>query len=178
VEGLIFVSDGPLSLEKISSVFDGLKPKEEILEAVNELARDYEESDRAFVLAEVGGGWQFRTRPELAQYALKLKKKSPAKLSKAAMDTLAVIAYLQPILRAEVEKIRGVEAGGVIRSLLEKDLIRLHSRRDDLPGRPMLYGTTDRFLETFGLSAISDLPSIEDMSKIGPPEGKQSRKLF
>ncbi|MDR3037763.1 MAG: SMC-Scp complex subunit ScpB [Candidatus Adiutrix sp.] len=169
IEGLLFVADEPLSLERLAQAFEEDIPPERLARVVDELINEYEELGRAFVLKPVAGGFQFRTRPELSPYALRLKKKSPARLSRAALETLAIVAYRQPVLRVEVEKIRGVEAGGLIKTLLEKELIRVVGRRD-LPGRPMLYGTTRKFLETFDLPGLEALPSIEEMDSLGPAE--------
>ncbi len=166
VEGLLFVADEPLSLEKLAQAFEEDISLDRLSRVVDDLINEYEELDRAFVLKPVAGGFQFRTRPEISSYALRLKKKSPARLSKAALETLAIIAYRQPVLRAEVEKIRGVDAGGMIKMLLEKELIRVAGRKD-LPGRPMAYGTTKKFLETFDLPGLEALPSMEEMESLG-----------
>ena len=164
IEGLLFVSDTPLSPEKISRVSEGV-PISQIRKTLDELVVEYEDLNRAFVLKSVAGGYQFRTRPELSPHILLLKKKAPSRISKAALETLAIIAYRQPALRIEMERIRGVDVGGTIRTLLEKDLIRIVGRKD-LPGRPMLYGTTNKFLEMFGLPDLDALPSIEEMESL------------
>jgi segregation and condensation protein B len=169
VEGLLFVAEEPLSLERLTQAFEDPPPPGRLEQVLNELMDEYEEPDRAFILRPVAGGFQFRTRPELAPHILRLKKKSPARLSKAALETLAAIAYRQPILKAEVEKVRKVEAGGLIRTLLEKELIRVVGRRE-LPGRPLLYGTTRKFLETFDLPSLEALPSIEEIESLGQAE--------
>jgi len=167
IEGLLFVADEPLSLEKLAQAFEEDIPLERLSRLVDELINEYEEMGRAFVLRPVAGGFQFRTRPELSSYALRLmNKKSPARLSRAALETLAIIAYRQPVLRAEVDKIRGVDAGGMIKTLLEKELVRVVGRKD-LPGRPIAYGTTKKFLETFDLPSLESLPSIEEMESLG-----------
>lgn len=172
IEGLLFVSDEPLTYQKVLTVTEGAT-KERVLKALDELEAEYSELNRAFLIKNVAGGYQFRSRPELSSYILALKKKAPARLSRAALETLSVIAYRQPVLRAEIEKIRGVDVGGTIRTLLEKDLVRLVGRKD-LPGRPMLYGTTKKFLETFGLPDLDALPTLEEMESMGmdTDEGK------
>ncbi|MDR1085109.1 MAG: SMC-Scp complex subunit ScpB [Deltaproteobacteria bacterium] len=175
VEGLLFVADGPLSLEKLAEAAADNISTESIEQEVESLINEYDDLNRAFSLSLVAGGYQFRTKPGLAPYVLRLKKKTAHTLSRSATETLAVIAYRQPILRAEVEKIRGVDSGGVIRTLLEKDLIKITRRDDNLPGRPMLYGTTDRFLETYGLSDLKALPTVEEIEKLEP---KDTRTLF
>lgn len=165
VEGLIFVSDDPLAPKRILDLVDG-STMERVMKALDELQAEYEEMDRAFVLANVAGGYQFRSRPELSSYILALRKKAPSRISRQALETLAVIAYRQPVLRAEIERIRGVDVGGTIKSLLEKELIHIVGRKD-LPGRPMLYGSTKKFLETFGLPNLDALPTLEEMDSLG-----------
>ncbi|MDR1109465.1 MAG: SMC-Scp complex subunit ScpB [Deltaproteobacteria bacterium] len=169
VEGLLFVSDQALSLEKLAEIIEDGSGPEGVGRAIEELNAEYALADRAFSIREVAEGFQLRTRPDLAPYALRLKRNTPAKLSKAALETLAVIAYRQPVLRAEIEKIRGVDAGGIIKTLLDKELIRISSRRESLPGRPMLYSTTHKFLETFELSDLASLPTIDELDNITPP---------
>ena len=159
------MADEPLSLERLAQAFEGEIPLDRLARQVDELVNEYEEMNRAFVLKPVAGGFQFRTRPELSSYALRLKKKSPARLSRAALETLAIIAYRQPVLRVEIEKIRGVDAGGMIRALLEKELIRVVGRKD-LPGRPIVYGTTKKFLETFDLPSLESLPTMEEIESL------------
>jgi segregation and condensation protein B len=179
LEALLFVAEGPMNAEKLLPAFEGEFKKEEVEWALKELREEYETLDRAFVIKEVAGGYQFRTKPDFSLYAVRLKKKSPNRLSRAALETLAVIAYRQPILRAEIEKLRGVDAGGVLKTLLEKDLIRIASRQDNLPGRPMLYATTNRFLETFDLPSLSALPTVEEMEKLAPDlYAETQNKLF
>jgi segregation and condensation protein B len=169
VEGLLFVAAEPLPLERLAQALEEPPPPGRLERVLDELMNEYEELGRAFVLSPVAGGFQFRTRPDLSPHILRLLKKSPARLSRAALETLAVIAYRQPVLKAEVEKIRGVEAGGLIRALMEKELIRAVGRRD-LPGRPLLYGTTRKFLETFDLPGLEALPSIEEIESLGRSE--------
>ncbi|MDR1921775.1 MAG: SMC-Scp complex subunit ScpB [Candidatus Adiutrix sp.] len=165
IEGLLFVADGPMPLERLAQAFEEEIPQSRLARIVDELINEYEEMNRAFLLKPVAGGFQFRTRPEVSSYALRLKKKSPARLSRAALETLAIIAYRQPVLRVEVERIRGVDAGGMIKTLLEKELVRVVGRKN-LPGRPIAYGTTKKFLETFDLPSLEALPSIEEMESL------------
>jgi segregation and condensation protein B len=170
IEGLLFVSDSPLTLAKLAAMIEDTKTSPQaILDTINELNKEYQENSRAFIIREVADGYQLRTIVDLAPYAIRLKRNTPAKLSRAALETLAVIAYRQPVLRAEIEQIRGVEAGGTLRMLLDKDLVRISSRRDKLPGRPMLYSTTEKFLETFELKNLASLPTIDEIKKICPP---------
>lgn len=168
IEGLLFVSETPLDVAKIVAVAEGVSA-ERVQKVMDELEAEYDELGRAFVLRRVAGGYQFRTRPELSSYILRLKKKSPTRLSRAALETLAVIAYRQPVLRAEIEQIRGVDVGGILKTLMEKGLIRGVGRKD-LPGRPIVYGTTKKFLETFDLPSLEALPSLEEIESLGPDD--------
>ncbi len=175
IESLLFVTDGALSIKRLKSVLGDDITVQEIKEAVRGLMVDYEADKRGFMLHEVAGGYQFRTRPEYKEWIVKLKQLSPARLSRAALETLAVIAYKQPVLRTDVEHLRGVDSSGIFRTLLEKDLIRMLGRKD-LPGRPILYGTTRRFLEVFGLRELGCLPSLDEMEQleISWPSGSKS----
>ncbi len=173
IEGLLFVADEPLSPARLAQAFEGEISPERLARHLDELMNEYEGLGRAFILKPVAGGFQFRTRPELSSYILRLKKKSPARLSRAALETLAIVAYRQPVLRVEVEKIRGVDAGGMLKTLLEKELIRVVGRRD-LPGRPIAYGTTKKFLETFDLPNLEALPTIEEIESLA----ESDRRLF
>ncbi len=164
VEALLFASDKPLNAKDIQ----GILPDSDInsiKSALRTLKYEYEAMGRSFQLLEVAGGYQFRSRAIYGPYILRMYQKSPARLSKAALETLAIIAYRQPIIRQEIEKIRGVDSGGIIRSLLEKDLIRIMGRKK-VPGRPILYGTTKRFLEVFNLRHIDDLPRLKEIKSL------------
>lgn len=164
IESLLFVSEVPLSLAKIKSVL-AMYTHAEITEALNELRQEYSGEGHGFFLAEVAQGYQFRSKPEYGQWIRELKKITPTRLSQAALETLAIIAYKQPILRSEVESIRGVDVGGILRLLLEKRLIKILGRKN-VPGRPIIYGTTQRFLEFFSLKDISSLPTLEDVGEL------------
>jgi segregation and condensation protein B len=157
LECLLFVANEPLSSGQIADLI-GVQEK-----TVDELLRELEHGyrGRGFELLEIGGGWQFCTRPELAGYVEKLYRPKAALLSKAALETLAIIAYKQPITRAEVEEIRGVKIEGVLSTLLEKNLVQDMGRKIG-PGRPILYGTTGEFLRYFGLRSMEDLPPLAE----------------
>ncbi len=170
LEALIFVSEGPLSLAQMGQVLE-TEDKEAVRAALEELVAEYQGLERAFTLVEVAGGYTFRTRPELAFWLRRLKREQVTRLSRAALETLAIVAYKQPVLKAEIESLRGVEVGGVLRMLMEKDLVRVVGRKD-LPGRPLVYGTSKRFLEVFDLKDLNDLPTLEEMEALaGEPEG-------
>ncbi|MFZ5587610.1 MAG: SMC-Scp complex subunit ScpB [Thermodesulfobacteriota bacterium] len=164
VEALIFVSEAPLPLAQLCAVLE-TEDKEAVAAALAELVREYQEMDRAFIIVEVAGGYGFRTRPELAFWLRKLKRDQVTRLSRASLETLAVIAYKQPVMKAEIERLRGVEVSGVLRMLMEKDLVKVVGRKD-LPGRPLIYGTTKRFLEVFDLKDLKDLPTLEEMQAL------------
>jgi len=163
LEALIFVADKPLTNNEIKEVLEGIT-ESEIDDLINTLNTEYADTGRSFRIAAIAGGYQMATEPEFGPWLKKLyKAQLKEKLSMPALETLAIIAYKQPATRAEIEAIRGVNADGVTRNLLEKGLIRISGRKD-APGRPLLYSTTPEFLEHFGLGAISDLPEAPQIS--------------
>jgi segregation and condensation protein B len=181
VEVLIFSSDRPLSLKQMKDIINEEKAEtgltadiRNIEKAVNELEEKYSGSEYSFSLVRVAGAYRFATRRNYATWLAKLnKEKLKRKLSQSALETLAIIAYRQPITKSEIEAVRGVNVDYIIGALLEKDLITIRGRAE-VVGRPMLYGTTDTLLEYFGINSIEDLPplkAIEDIIKAGPPEG-------
>ncbi|MDD5154216.1 MAG: SMC-Scp complex subunit ScpB [Thermodesulfobacteriota bacterium] len=174
LEALIFVSETPLRRDKIIDVLPEYK-KEEIEATLIQLKDEYDAEGRSFALYEVAEGFQFRTRPEYRDWIARLKKSAPARLSREAMETLAIIAYKQPLLRSEIERIRGVDVSGVLKSLLEKKLIRIVGRNKELAGKPLIYGTTQRFLEVFDLRDLSSLPNLKEIKALTPDtvEGKE-----
>jgi segregation and condensation protein B len=164
LEALLFSTTHPLTAGRLAELLD-LDSTKPIRAAIKNLNRKYEESGRSFRVEQVAGGYQLLTLPEYGDYLAALhQKEGDAKLTKAALETLAIIAYKQPILRADIEAIRGVAAGETIRSLMEKHLVKIAGRAEE-PGRPILYGTTKRFLELFGLNSLKDLPQGEGMLK-------------
>jgi len=165
VESLLFASDTPLTIDKIASIME-IHDRKAAHDALTSLAEEYESQKRGFFLSEVAGGYQLRTRPEYREWVRRMKQSRPARLSRAAMETLAIVAYKQPILRSDVEHLRGVDSGGTLRTLLERGLIRVLGRKP-LPGRPMVYGTTKRFLEIFDLKGLNGLPTLKDLKELG-----------
>ena len=165
LESLLFVAEEPLSVQQLKSILE-IGESDDIRIALEELIVEYDQRGGGFELRQIAGGYQFRTRAEYSEWVKKLLKPSPARLSRAALETLAIIAYKQPIIRADVEHIRGVDCGGVLRMLLEKKLIRVMGRKD-IPGRPMIYGTTRQFLEVFNLKDLRDLPSPKEIEALG-----------
>jgi len=149
---------------------------EEIKAALTALKEEFENRSGGFMLHEVAGGFQFRTRPESKPYIQRLFQPSPARLSKAALETLAIIAYRQPVMRSEIEHIRGVNSGNTIRLLLDRKLIRILGRRE-IPGRPMVYATTQKFLETFDLKDLKDLPTPREIDDLQTPAKPNEQAL-
>jgi segregation and condensation protein B len=164
VESIIFVSDAPLTLDRICSVLEEFE-RDEIREAIAAVTAEYRESGRGVELTLVAGGYQFRSRPELADYIRRLKRVKPARFSPSSMETLAIIAYRQPVTRAEIEYLRGVDSGGVLKSLLDKKLIRIIGKKD-IPGKPLIYGTTKEFMETFSLKDLASLPTLREIEEL------------
>jgi segregation and condensation protein B len=164
LEALLFSTHHPLTAGKLAELLDigATKP---IRAAIKDLNEQYESSGRSFRVEQVAGGYQLLTLPEYGDTLKKFHQREiDAKLTKAALETLAIIAYKQPILRVDVEAIRGVACGETIRSLMEKHLVKISGRAEE-PGRPILYGTTKRFLELFGLNSLKDLPQSEGLTK-------------
>ncbi len=164
IEALVFVSDTPVTVTVIGRILEGVSHKE-ISSVLDELVREYQERGGGVFLQEIAGGYQFRTGENLAPWILKLKGQKPMELTPAAMETLAVIAYRQPVVKSDIEKVRGVDVSGILRGLLEKNLVRIMGRKN-VPGRPIIYGTTGKFLETFGLKALSDLPTHREFKEL------------
>jgi segregation and condensation protein B len=163
IEALLFSSDKPLTVKEIKDCVPDAE-RSEIKSSLKVLQHDYDSLDRSFLLKEVAGGYQFRSRPEYGSYILRMYQKTPNRLSKAAIETLAIIAYKQPIIRQQVERLRGVDVGGILRTLMEKGLIKIMGRKE-LPGRPLIYGTTKRFLEVFDLKDLSSLPKLKEIKE-------------
>ena len=160
LEALLLSTHHPLTAGRIGEVM-GLGMTKPVRQAIKELNRRYEETGRSFRIEQVAGGYQILTLPHYGEHLKKLhQKEADAKLTKAALETLAIIAYKQPVLRADVEAVRGCACGETIRSLMEKHLVKIAGRAEE-PGRPILYGTTKRFLELFGLNSTKDLPQPE-----------------
>jgi segregation and condensation protein B len=161
VEALLFAAGEPLSVKDLA---DRLPANADILAAIDGLKEAY--AGRGVELVEVAGRWRFQTAEDLA-FLMTLEREEPRKLSKAAQETLAIVAYHQPVTRAEIEAIRGVQASrGTLDALLELDLVKMRGRRRT-PGRPVTFGTTDAFLEHYGLASLGDLPGAGEMRQLG-----------
>ena len=164
VEALIFASPEPVTLKALAKLLD-TEPKEQIVAAIEELRQDYQRPG-GLQMVEVAGGYQIVTRPELHEWVRRLfHERTTQKLSVASLETLAVIAYKQPVTAPEIAEIRGVNTAGVLGTLIERRLVKIVGRKQ-VVGRPFLYGTTREFLERFGLNDLSDLPKVEDMSEL------------
>jgi segregation and condensation protein B len=170
IEAVIFAADGPVSLDQIVQLIETLD-RDAILQAISGLQQDYVVSERSFQLVEIANGFQLRTRDEYAPWIKKFyTTEISSRLSVSALEALAVVAYKQPATRAEVEEVRGVSSDSVIRTLMEKNLIRVLGRKQ-APGKPMIYGTTTEFLMHFGLRDLSELPSVEEIENmLGTPK--------
>lgn len=165
LEALLFATTAPLSVARLSELTSGVD-EAEIIGALNGLRETYANSQRGLMVNEVSGGYQLATKPDFADWILALlkhRRKNP--LSPALIETLSIIAYKQPLVKAEIEAIRGVDSGGVLRSLLDAGLVEVVGYKEAL-GRPSLYGTTEIFLKTFGLKNLEDLPSLSQMKEL------------
>jgi len=170
VESLLFVAENPLSIDQLQATVPEVST-DEIRQALQDLKDSYTARNGGFVIHEVAGGYQFRTRPEFKEWIRRLLQPKPPKLSKPAMETLAIIAYRQPILRSEIEHVRGVDSANSLRILLERKLIRVLGRRE-IPGRPLVYATTTKFLETFDLRDLKDLPTLKEIADLENASGR------
>src|SRR5262249_42764759 len=163
VQSLLFVADKPLSVQQLQECTGIDRPA--LQQALAELAEAGREGAGGIVLAEVAGGWQLRTDPSSAEYVRRLLRVKPQRLTRAAVETLAIIAYRQPVTRPEIEDVRGVDSGAVVKALLERKLIKILGRKEEV-GRPILYGTTREFLEFFGLRELASLPTLREFQEL------------
>ncbi len=186
IEALIFSSDDPLPGNEIIKAIKGIDGEDvqitpgDVDNSIEELNKKYEEENRAVHILKIAGGYVFATRPEFAKYVGFLSsEKSKRRLSQAALETLSIIAYKQPITKPELETIRGVNSDYILNTLLEKNLINITGRAETI-GRPLLYGTTEEFLKYFGLNKISDLPKPREIEEIMKDEDflEQKRKIM
>lgn len=169
LEALLFVSSEPLPVARLASVI-GNVAKADVEQALKQLQEQLDQEGRGIQLVKVAGGYRLVTKADYAPWLKRLDKaKAAQKLSRSALESLAIIAYKQPLVRSEVEEIRGVETSGVLRTLLERKLIRIVGRKE-VPGRPIMYGTTKFFLEHFGLQDLSQLPPLREFKELGEAE--------
>ncbi|MCK4852359.1 MAG: SMC-Scp complex subunit ScpB [Candidatus Omnitrophica bacterium] len=163
IEALLVVSEAGLSRGEIRAAIGDIEPRE-VDEGIRLLKEEYSRDERAFNIAEIAGKCRIVTKPEYMPWISNLYRPGTDRLSGPSLETLAIIAYKQPATRAEIESIRGVNVGGALKTLLEKELVRVRGRKDAV-GRPLIYGTTEKFLELFGLNSLADLPLLRDFSE-------------
>jgi segregation and condensation protein B len=161
IEALVFAADKPLRPREVARLASA--PVAQVRELLAELAGSY--AERGIMLAEIAGGWAFRTQPQYAPFVRELSSERPARLTRAQIETLAIVAYRQPVTRPEIDEIRGVDSGATLKLLLERELLRILGKKEE-PGRPMLYGTATKFLEFFNLKALSDLPTLREFTEL------------
>ena len=177
IESILFISGEPLSAERMAQVLPGVN-KKVIRETIDELRGEYEKQGRGLRIAEVAGGFQMETARENVDFVARLIKTRPIRLTKPSLETIAIIAYRQPVTRQEVDQIRGVDSSGVIKTLLEYGFISVVGRKD-VPGRPLIYGSSKRFLEFFRLNSLSDLPSLDEFyAQAEERQGSEGSDLF
>jgi len=164
IECIIFAAETAISLDRLCDMLPEFG-RDDIRAALAELVDSHEGRGGGIQLVEVAGGWQFRTRPDFQQYVVRHVKTKASRFSQSSLETLAIVAYRQPITRAEVEHLRGVDCGGVLKSLLEKRLVRILGKKD-IPGRPLIYGTSKEFLEVFGLKDLKSLPTLKEIQAL------------
>ena len=165
IEALIFAADAPLTKEKIKSVLGNEIDVEQISRMIAKLAAEHDGRNGGIYIQEIAGGFQFRTKTDYARWLKILRGNRAYAFSRAAMETVAIIAYRQPIIKADVDRIRGVDSGGCIKSLMDKKVIRIMGRLDEA-GKPIIYGTTKKFLEVFNLNDLSELPTLYEMEEL------------
>lgn len=169
IEALLFIAGNPVSAERLKGVFEDAS-REQIEAQLNALRQEHDGRAAGIMLAEIAGGWQFVTRPEHAAWVRKFRTvKSSARLSRPALETLAIIAYKQPITRTEIEAVRGVNVDGIVRNLMERRLIKIVGKKD-IPGKPMLFGTSTEFLQHFGMKDLSSLPTLKEFQELDASE--------
>lgn len=169
LEAVLFVSPEPVPVARLMSIL-GTVSKAEVVQALGILTHDLDQDGRGIQLVQVAGGYRLVTKQEYGPWLKRMDKaKAAQKLSRSALESLAIIAYKQPLVRSEIEEIRGVETSGVLRTLCERNLVRIVGRKD-VPGRPIMYGTTKFFLEHFGLQDLSQLPPLREFKELGESE--------
>ena len=175
IEALLFVSDKPVSIDTLKDVLKDIDPPA-VRETIDELNSEYASSGRSFNIKEIAGGFQMLTDPIYSRWIAALYKRGPDRLTGPSLETLAIIAYKQPITRTDIEIIRGVNVDGVLRTLEERNLIRTKGRLD-APGRPILYATTNEFLQHFGLRSLEELPNLKEFQESDLDFVKDAKKV-
>jgi len=173
LESLLFVADGPLTLDRLTALLEEFD-RGAIKDALTLLREEYQAGKRGIMLEEVAGGWQLRTDPAHADYIRRMTRQRVTKFSQSSLETLAIIAYRQPVTRAEIEYLRGVDCGAVLKNLLDKKLIKILGKKD-IPGKPLIYGTSKEFLATFSLKDLASLPTlreVQDLVQVGDEQAE------
>ncbi len=177
LEALLFISGEPLTIEILKNILE--INSDEIKRIISELINEYQLKNPGLLITEVGGGVQMVTNPACAPWVKKLLATAlPARLSQQSLETMAIVAYKQPIIKAEIEALRGVNSDGVLKTLLERRLIKILGRKE-VPGRPLIYGTTKEFLQYFGLKGLTELPTLkefQEVESIEPPQVAEQRE--
>jgi segregation and condensation protein B len=169
VESLLFSTDKPVSLATLKSLFKGTNVRtKDIARALDILASDYASATRGVTLEEINGGYQLRTKVDNTDFLKRLQKVRPFRLSGPALETMSIVAYKQPVTKYEIDEIRGVESGHLLRALMERGMIQFQGKAEDKPGKPMAYGSTRKFLETFGLRNLRELPTLSEIDELLP----------
>ena len=163
IESLLLVAESPLRIERLAELLE--LERSEVRQAIEALQESYRQREAGIEIAFVGNGYQFRTIEQNAEWVRRLAGSRPFRFSRPALETLAIIAYRQPVTRPEIEYLRGVDSGGVLKTLLEKHLVRILGKKD-VPGKPLIYGTTRQFLELFGLADLAALPTLKEIADI------------
>jgi len=176
VEAVLFAADAPLSLKEIGRILGDVSLPL-VRTAINTIIESMERRGSGLILVEVGAGWQLRTHRRYAQWVSRITEVKPLRLSTAAIETLSIIAYRQPTIRQDIESLRGVDCGGMVRNLIQRGLVKSVGRSEGV-GRPLLYGTTPYFLEFFGLRDLSDLPALRDLRELEEDDGGDIGPLF
>jgi segregation and condensation protein B len=171
LESMLFVADGPVTLDRLAGWLEEFD-RAEIKEALLALRDAYAPGQRGIFLEEVAGGWQFRTEPLHADYVRRMTRQRVTKFSQSSLESLAIIAYRQPVTRAEIEYLRGVDCGAVLKNLLDKKLIKILGKKD-IPGKPLIYGTTKEFLTAFSLKDLACLPTLREVQDLIPTSYEQ-----
>jgi segregation and condensation protein B len=173
LESLVFAAEKPVTLKQLQEVVNS--PRKQLQVVLDELGEAYKE--RGIQLVEVGGGFQFRTHPDASRWVKRLLAGRPQRMTRPMMESLAIVAYQQPVTRPEIEQIRGVDCGGTLRVLLERELIRIVGKKEDV-GRPLLYGTSKHFLEFFHLSSLKELPTLKEFAELSDEHEEQVELKF
>ncbi len=176
VEALLFAASKPLTINEIKKVIKGYTPKQ-IENWINELKETFSSAGRSFEILEIAGGYEIATRKEFAPWVMKIElQKKARQATQSALETLSILAYKQPITRAEIEALRGVDVSGVLNTLMDRGLIKIVGKKE-IAGRPFVYGTTEKFLEHFGLNSLADLPNISEIQNIVTSSVKKEELL-